>query len=651
MSPVPRTVVLVSLALVLRAADSSAAQCPTAVLFEPTADGTTDAGWTGYIHDLSLDGPNLFLSIDCGPAASPCGTCAIAGVIPDPVLQPQRCVNDHSIACTQATEVADCGGSNRCRTFLGPPQTVAAAGIGFCMMQTFASNVGGSVDVETGAFAPRIPVRILADGPFHAPCARCVGDPVPNDGVPNGTCDAGQRAGLACDANATSPFSDYGSTSFDCPVPFFSEFDAGSFAASTGTTTRTLSSASPNCGPAAPGEKCLCQTCNTLAAEPCFTNADCPPSGGNPGICGGNRCVGGSNAGAPCIASTMCPSGACNRVGEPPKPDSCLDDSTTPFDCVDVGGGEGECLAGPSFNYCVNHPNRGCVLDGDCDGVSGACQTRMNRCFLGNAILGGSLTVSGSATPPVANVSEPTDLALLGCVGATTSVILNNIGGYPGLVRSVQPGRLTFLDGAFPTPTPTLQPPPTATPPPSITPTGTATPTATATPGPCPALPATCAAPGNAKLHIKDRSVDQLQWKWTKGDATTVADFGDPVASDSYVLCLYDDAGLQATLEIPAGGLCRGRPCWRTKATGFLYRNKDATPHGVTQLTLKAGDAGRASVQLSAKRPVLPLPPLPSLTGSLEVQLRNQGNGICWGATFTPPFDKRTEDQLKDRAD
>lgn len=629
--------------LLLAASPASAASCPTAVLFEPTAGGTADAGWTGVHHGLPISGPNLFLGIECGPSEPPCGTCSIAGVIPDPVLQPQRCIEDHAIACTPATELVDCGGYGKCRTFLGPPEMIAGGGIGLCIMQSFASTVGGSVDVETGAFAPVIPLRVHV---FAGNCARCIGDAVANDGVANGTCDAGPQAGHACDVNATSPFTDYGSTSFDCSQDLLAtELTAGAIAASTGTTTRTLSADSPNCGPSAPGEKCFCQTCNSLAGEPCFSNADCPISGGNPGVCGSNRCIGGANAGAPCSPSSpsTCPAGVCGRIGEPTKPDACIDDTTTPFDCVDLGGDEGECSQGPVVTYCDNHPNRTCFSDAHCDGVSGACKVKNRPCFLGNALLGSGLTVSGAATPPVADVAEPTDLAVLSCVGATGSAILNNIGGYPGLVRSAQPGRLTFSDAVLPTPVPTATPPPSSTPVPTVTP----------LPGACPAMPATCRAPGNAKLQITDRSPDekdQLQWQWSKGEATTVADFGDPVASDLYALCLYDDTGLQATLEIPPGGLCRGRPCWQPKSHGFTYRNKDATAFGITQLTLKAGATGKASLQLKGKGDLLPLPPLPSLTGTIDVQVRNHGNGNCWGATFVPPFDKRTDEQLKDRA-
>src|SRR5262249_61942349 len=117
------------------------------------------------------------------------------------------------------------------------------------------------------------------------------------------------------------------------------------------------------------------------------------------------------------------------------------------------------------------------------------------------------------------------------------------------------------------------------------------------------ASPAACRLPvvaGKASLQIVDRTIDdkdQLTWKWLRGADTSVADFGNPAATDSYVLCLYDDTGLRAALRIPAGGTCAGKPCWRGTSTGFLYMDKDATPDGITQLTLKAGLLGKAQIQ------------------------------------------------------
>lgn len=112
-----------------------------------------------------------------------------------------------------------------------------------------------------------------------------------------------------------------------------------------------------------------------------------------------------------------------------------------------------------------------------------------------------------------------------------------------------------------------------------------------------------------------------------------------------------DDAGLQATLQVPPGGICAGKPYWRAKSSGFLYKNTDASPHGITQLVLKAGAAGQAQIQVKGRGASLPLAALASLTGTLDVQLRNRTSGVCWGATFVPPFDTRTAEQLKDKAD
>jgi len=38
-----------------------------------------------------------------------------------------------------------------------------------------------------------------------------------------------------------------------------------------------------------------------------------------------------------------------------------------------------------------------------------------------------------------------------------------------------------------------------------------------------------------------------MSWKWQKGQTTTLADFGDPVHTDEYALCLYDESGAMPT--------------------------------------------------------------------------------------------------------
>jgi hypothetical protein len=649
------------LAVILAGIPSRAAavDCPTAVRFEPGTGVTLDAGFSGFTHDEPIFGTALDLALSCGPSTPPCGTCTILGVVANPAGIRLRCGNDTSIACSVATEVSDCGAVGRCRHYVSPPQSLAVGGFATCHTTELAGPIGGSVNVETGAFAATVPLEAsLQEGVIPVPddggpiqgCARCNGDPTPNDEVRGGTCDTGPRAGLACDVHGTSPFSDFGSTSFDCP-PDPSEpivhLHLGTLPFSTTPQTFTLTAASPRCtgGSVPGGTPCFCATCNNAESDPCSADADCPPSGGNPGVCNGRRCVGGSNDGSPCAQASACPGGGfCTRPGEPTRPNACVDDTTTPSmeGCIASGGNDdGFCEFGPIEAYCSNHTNRGCLDDDDCDGVSGSCTVVTRRCWADNGVTGATISVDATATAPVGGIADPTDLGALACMRPTADAFTDIVWGLPGLARMHQPGRLVFGSGSS-APTPTTTPP---------------APTPTPTPALCPPMPAACATPiaaGRAMLQLKDLEPDdkdRLVWKWTKGAAVDPSDLGDPVTSDDYALCLYDASGRRATLHVPAGGTCRGKPCWQARSTGFVYRNKDAAPDGITQLTLKTGAAGKAQLQAKGQGAAVPMPALGSLASPLQVQLRNLGNGACWGAVYSAPFERATEVQLKDRSD
>jgi len=62
--------------------------------------------------------------------------------------------------------------------------------------------------------------------------------------------------------------------------------------------------------------------------------------------------------------------------------------------------------------------------------------------------------------------------------------------------------------------------------------------------------------PGKAALLLRTESTsysDALKWKWGSGAATARADFGDPLTTDSYALCIYDESGAPTLLyEIAA---------------------------------------------------------------------------------------------------
>ncbi len=151
--------------------------------------------------------------------------------------------------------------------------------------------------------------------------------------------------------------------------------------------------------------------------------------------------------------------------------------------------------------------------------------------------------------------------------------------------------------------------------------------------GDCLPSPATDCRPPTAHAAaslLLETSGPRLRWKWGKGAATSLADFGDPVGTDPYTLCVYDESvGGQPTTKLDLAMLPGA--AWRAKSTGFAYKDKLGSAGGVAAITLKAGAAGKAKVTLTAGGPNLALPPLP-LVVPVRVQLR--GHGRCWGARY-----------------
>jgi hypothetical protein len=160
--------------------------------------------------------------------------------------------------------------------------------------------------------------------------------------------------------------------------------------------------------------------------------------------------------------------------------------------------------------------------------------------------------------------------------------------------------------------------------------------------GDCPVNPVVCAAAQKNKLLIKnktDNSKDKLVWKWTKGDATTQTQFGDPTTTAAYALCFY--AGATPTLiegltVPPAGGK------WSAISTkGYKYKDPGGTNAGVTKIIVKGGAQGKSKALVKGKGANLPDfdTDLPIAMGDLPmtVQLRNKSNGLCWGGSFASP--------------
>jgi len=442
--------------------------CPSVVTFSGDAtapESILDTGWTGISHRAPvISNGDVSIGLNCAASSRPCGSCPVNGPVANPQagagqLDSQRCSHDPSIRCTVD---ATCGLGNTCEFYFGGPLSLAAGGVSTCVYNQFNGPVTGVAHVETGE---AITTALLSAAVYNGllldtPCPTCDGDGAINDGVLGGTCTGGPRNGLACDANGVVPNRpDFGRSSLDCPS------SPGALIATlainlsneTNPVTKTLTAASPNCGSAATGQKCMCQTCNNLEATPCFTNDDCTAVGAT--VCGGNRCIGGPNAGAPCNTGTpsQCPSGSCGRAGEPTKPSACLDDTTmvdNNLDCVDMGNGEGECTAGPLTSACSvasGHAQRGCLVDADCGGGPGSCETSNRLCFLTGGgsfqppipgLIGSdTLIAEGMEDTPVRDVSNPV-LGSVFCAGPTGAPAVNNVAGLPG------PGRVTLTGTA-----------------------------------------------------------------------------------------------------------------------------------------------------------------------------------------------------------
>ena len=164
-----------------------------------------------------------------------------------------------------------------------------------------------------------------------------------------------------------------------------------------------------------------------------------------------------------------------------------------------------------------------------------------------------------------------------------------------------------------------------------------------------------------ATLLINDRTNangDNLTWKWLRGERTTLADFGDPLTTTDYNLCIYDQTAGSSSLAfqttIPAGGVCRNKPCWKkTGSSGFRYKDLDRTASGVDTVILRRGNAGRSQVSVIGRGAQLSFPSsfLPfNQDSTVIVQLSNTA-GTCWQDTYRTPARRNTSTQFRDLGD
>jgi cysteine-rich repeat protein len=172
---------------------------------------------------------------------------------------------------------------------------------------------------------------------------------------------------------------------------------------------------------------------------------------------------------------------------------------------------------------------------------------------------------------------------------------------------------------------------------------------------PCPPTPeAGCRLPTvSAKSQLKmkkptDATKSQLQWKWPLGAATTIGDFGNPLTSESYYLCIYDAGVLVSTTLVESATGCP--TCWKSSSTSFAFKDKSHTPNGAEQLKLKSGVDGKAQIQFKGKGANLQMP-VGGRTGPVVVQLQPTTQSACWEAVYSAPFGKNDGTSFVDKAD
>jgi hypothetical protein len=434
-------------------ADVTGEPCPTVMQLDPVGQqANLDSGWTGISHDFAIPtgGRLTFAVSGCAGSERPiCGDCNLTGPQPNAggtEFANRRCFGDGSwVQCSTDMDCTNAGVSGPCINFFGPPLPTSAGGVPVCVTNQINGTLTGTANFETGH--SEINVKLIARAhtgiALSRPCPVCE----------NNVCSAGSRSGQPCVVNGTSAL--FGDLSLDCPPN-----NAGvigvlpiSLVNTTGTQTMTLSAASPSCSAAGlTSKKCFCDTCNDETNTPCTSDADCLAIGAS--VCGGQRCLGGTNLGDPCSAPSDCLGGGqCGVPGQPTSPNQCSSTVCTPNPSDTETVDEGVCSTGPFDLLCSVERFRGCLSNANCnpppdgtclDCVPGqVCQAESRECYTDDGVIGGDVTVAGAPDVACTDTARPS-LGALFCVPPTAESAPNTVAGLPGLGRLALPVNITL---------------------------------------------------------------------------------------------------------------------------------------------------------------------------------------------------------------
>ncbi len=134
-------------------------------------------------------------------------------------------------------------------------------------------------------------------------------------------------------------------------------------------------------------------------------------------------------------------------------------------------------------------------------------------------------------------------------------------------------------------------------------------------------------------LRIGDRfddRFDRINFDLRYAERTELVEFGDPIGSDDYQLCVYGNGNLAGEVLIPSG------PEWTAEATSYSHKGGHVGADGLTYAGLRAGAHERSRVWMRAGGPDVPAIALP-LAEPVVAQLQNDASPLCFEASFAGP--------------
>jgi hypothetical protein len=148
-----------------------------------------------------------------------------------------------------------------------------------------------------------------------------------------------------------------------------------------------------------------------------------------------------------------------------------------------------------------------------------------------------------------------------------------------------------------------------------------------------------CLVAPKGKLQITNDAVDakdKLILQMQNAPGISPADFGNPLATDSYHACIFGPDALLMSAEIGPGGTCNGKPCWTETSAGFTYKDTTGSKDGITLLALKASAKPKTKINAKAAGNALPDAPLP-FPDAVMAQIVNANTGQCFETYFLEP--------------